>query len=94
MPRKKTHANRVYQFLGEPGPGTLVAGYVRYSSELQDPVSILTQKRRIEEFAAIPFDKLSAGLTQSDFAVKEWVGLLSYWLSGRSRALFPAPQPK
>jgi site-specific DNA recombinase len=52
MPRKKTHANRVYQFLGEPGPGTLVAGYVRYSSELQDPVSILTQKRRIEEFAA------------------------------------------
>jgi DNA invertase Pin-like site-specific DNA recombinase len=52
MPRKKTHANRVYQFLGEPGPGTLVAGYVRYSSELQDPVSIVTQKRRIEEFAA------------------------------------------
>jgi DNA invertase Pin-like site-specific DNA recombinase len=52
MPRKKTHANRVYQFLGEPGPGTLVAGYVRYSSEMQDPVSIVTQKRRIEEFAA------------------------------------------
>jgi uncharacterized SAM-binding protein YcdF (DUF218 family) len=44
--------------------------------------------------AANPFDKLSAGLTQSDFAVKEWVGLLSYWLSGRSSTLFPAPQPK
>jgi hypothetical protein len=52
MPRKKTHANRVYQFLGEPAPSSLVAGYVRYSSELQDPVSILTQKRRIEDYAA------------------------------------------
>jgi DNA invertase Pin-like site-specific DNA recombinase len=37
--------------LGEPGPGTLVAGYARYSSEMQDPVTILTQKRRIQEFA-------------------------------------------
>lgn len=51
MPRKKTHAHRVYQFLGKPGPGTFVAGHVRYSSEMQDPVSIVTQKRRIEEFA-------------------------------------------
>jgi uncharacterized SAM-binding protein YcdF (DUF218 family) len=44
--------------------------------------------------AVMPFDKLSAGLARSDVAVHEWVGLLSYWLSGRSRALFPAPQPK
>lgn len=44
--------------------------------------------------AVNPFDKLSAGLSQSDLAVKEWVGLLGYWLSGRSNALFPAPRPK
>lgn len=50
MPRKKYHANRVYQVVGEPGPGALVAGYARYSSELQDPVSIVTQKRKIQEY--------------------------------------------
>ena len=51
MSKHKRHANRVYQIVGEPGPGALAAGYARYSSELQDPASILTQKRRIEEFA-------------------------------------------
>ncbi len=51
MPRQKRHANRVYQVLGEPGPGTLVVGYARYSSEMQDPVTIVTQKRKIQEFA-------------------------------------------
>lgn len=50
MPRKKFHARRVYQVIGEPEPGALVAGYARYSSELQDPVSIVTQKRRIQEY--------------------------------------------
>jgi DNA invertase Pin-like site-specific DNA recombinase len=52
MPRQKRHANRIYQLIGEPGPGTLGAGYVRYSSELQDKATIVTQKRRIEEFFA------------------------------------------
>jgi len=50
MPRKKYHRDRVYQVVGEPGPGTQVAGYVRYSSELQDPVTIATQKRKIQEY--------------------------------------------
>jgi hypothetical protein len=50
MPRHKYHAHRVYQVIGEPEPGALVAGYARYSSELQDPVSIVTQKRRIQEY--------------------------------------------
>src|SRR5581483_5654269 len=52
MPRQKRHASRVYQMIGEPAPGATAAGYVRYSMELQDPASIVTQKRRIEEFAA------------------------------------------
>ena len=51
MPRQKRHLNRVYQLIGEPGPGAIAVGYVRYSMELQDPASIATQKRRITEFA-------------------------------------------
>jgi DNA invertase Pin-like site-specific DNA recombinase len=51
MPRRKYHRDRIYQVVGEPGPGTQVAGYVRYSSELQDPVTIATQKRKIQEYS-------------------------------------------
>jgi uncharacterized SAM-binding protein YcdF (DUF218 family) len=28
-----------------------------------------------------------------DEASKEWVGLVAYWLTGRTSALFPAPEP-
>ncbi len=38
-----------------------------------------------------PFDKVSEGLRRVDTASREWAGLLSYWLSGRTDALFPAP---
>ena len=41
--------------------------------------------------AAMPFDALGAGLNRSDTAIHEWVGLVSYWLAGRSSSLFPAP---
>ena len=44
--------------------------------------------------AAAPFGKVSAGLAQCDAAVHEWVGLLVYWLAGRSSALLPSPRPK
>ncbi len=50
MPRQKYHRSRVYQVIGEPGPGSVVVGYVRYSSELQNETSIVTQKRLIKEF--------------------------------------------
>ena len=40
-----------------------------------------------------PFDKVSEGLRRVDVATREWVGLLAYWLTGRSDALFPAPHP-
>ncbi|MFL5626761.1 MAG: recombinase family protein, partial [Ktedonobacteraceae bacterium] len=49
MPRQKFHRDRVYQEIGEPGPGSLAVGYVRYSSELQNETSIVTQKRLIQE---------------------------------------------
>ena len=38
-----------------------------------------------------PFDSLSDGLKRTDTAAREWVGLLAYWLTGRSSELFPAP---
>ncbi|MGD0531040.1 MAG: YdcF family protein [Methyloceanibacter sp.] len=40
-----------------------------------------------------PFDKVSEGLRRVDMAAHEWVGLLAYWLAGRSGELFPAPAP-
>ena len=40
-----------------------------------------------------PFDKVSEGLRRVDTATREWVGLFAYWLRGRSKVLFPAPQP-
>ena len=33
----------------------------------------------------------SAALSQIDAATKEWLGLLVYWLTGKTNALFPAP---
>src|SRR6187401_1617387 len=41
-----------------------------------------------------PFDKVSEGLRRVDVATREWVGLLAYWLRGRSDALFPAPETR
>jgi uncharacterized SAM-binding protein YcdF (DUF218 family) len=38
-----------------------------------------------------PFDKVSEGLRRVDVASREWVGLVAYWLAGRTDALFPAP---
>jgi uncharacterized SAM-binding protein YcdF (DUF218 family) len=38
-----------------------------------------------------PFSTLADGLLRTDIAVHEWVGLLVYWATGRSSALFPGP---
>jgi uncharacterized SAM-binding protein YcdF (DUF218 family) len=41
-----------------------------------------------------PFGTLGSGLERADTAMREWVGLLVYWLTGRSAALFPGPQDR
>ena len=39
-----------------------------------------------------PFRTVSDGLKRTDTAGHEWIGLLMYWVSGRSTELFPRPQ--
>lgn len=41
--------------------------------------------------AVRPFSTLGSGMERTDTAVREWVGLLVYWLIGRSASLFPGP---
>ena len=38
-----------------------------------------------------PFPTVGDGLRRTDTAVREWVGLAVYWLSGRSSEFLPAP---
>jgi uncharacterized SAM-binding protein YcdF (DUF218 family) len=38
-----------------------------------------------------PFATLGDGLRRTDTAVREWVGLMAYWVTGRTGVLFPAP---
>ncbi len=38
-----------------------------------------------------PFDTPAEGLRRLDQATREWAGLVAYWLTGRSSALFPGP---
>lgn len=42
--------------------------------------------------AVLPFDLLSGGLARADVVAHEWTGLIVYWLTGKSRELFPAPR--
>jgi len=38
-----------------------------------------------------PFSRAASGLNLTDVGVKEWVGLIAYYFSGKTTALFPAP---
>jgi uncharacterized SAM-binding protein YcdF (DUF218 family) len=38
-----------------------------------------------------PFDSVADGLKRTDTAIREWVGLVTYWASGRTSELFPGP---
>jgi uncharacterized SAM-binding protein YcdF (DUF218 family) len=41
-----------------------------------------------------PFGSANDGLRLTALAAHEWVGLLMYWITGRSSELFPAPAPQ
>jgi uncharacterized SAM-binding protein YcdF (DUF218 family) len=38
-----------------------------------------------------PFPTMGEGLRRSDIAMREWIGLAAYWITGQSSELFPAP---
>jgi uncharacterized SAM-binding protein YcdF (DUF218 family) len=38
-----------------------------------------------------PFSTMGDGLRRTDTAMREWAGLVAYWMTGRSSQLFPAP---
>jgi uncharacterized SAM-binding protein YcdF (DUF218 family) len=42
---------------------------------------------------ARPFASVGDGLRRTDVAMREWIGLVAYWLGGRTSELFPGPLP-
>ncbi|MEP9353190.1 YdcF family protein [Xanthobacter sp. KR7-65] len=52
------------------------------------PVDFRTAGRDLLDDA---FSRTASGLDMADIAVKEWVGLVAYYISGQTSALFPAP---
>jgi uncharacterized SAM-binding protein YcdF (DUF218 family) len=46
----------------------------------------------IDAIVPFPFESIGEGLRRTDTAMREWIGLLAYWVTGRSSALFPGPR--
>jgi uncharacterized SAM-binding protein YcdF (DUF218 family) len=50
-------------------------------------------RTRGSEEVVRPFATMGDGLRRTDTAVREWIGLAVYWLTGKSAELFPRPAP-
>jgi uncharacterized SAM-binding protein YcdF (DUF218 family) len=57
-----------------------------------EPYPVDWRTRGIKD-ALRPFGSVGDGLRRVDTAVREWVGLAVYWITGRSSELFPGPMP-
>jgi uncharacterized SAM-binding protein YcdF (DUF218 family) len=55
-----------------------------------EPYPVDWRTRGMRDLAS-PFGAAAWGLARTDVAVREWVGLVAYWLSGFSSELFPGP---
>jgi uncharacterized SAM-binding protein YcdF (DUF218 family) len=48
-------------------------------------------RTRGPEDALRPFALMGDGIRRTDTAVREWLGLVAYWMTGKSSELFPSP---
>ena len=80
----------------------LAAGHLRLSHAALDRASSARPDFPVEAYpvdwrtrgtgdALRPFPTLGDGLRRTDTAVREWIGLVVYWLTGQSSELFPGP---
>jgi uncharacterized SAM-binding protein YcdF (DUF218 family) len=98
-----TFENAIYsRQLVDPKPGET---WLLITSAFHMPRSVGIFRKAGWEVIAYPVDYQTTGwdaafkfsgntrssLDKLELAMKEWVGLLSYWLLGRTSALFPAP---
>jgi uncharacterized SAM-binding protein YcdF (DUF218 family) len=58
------------------------------------PVEAYPVDWRVEDAGhlLLSISPLAGGLGATDLAMHEWAGLVAYWLTGRSSALFPGPE--
>jgi uncharacterized SAM-binding protein YcdF (DUF218 family) len=102
---RTTYENAVYSYdLVKPKPGER---WLLVTSASHMPRSVGTFRKVGFEVEAFPVDwqtrgwsdawqffrKLSTGLGRTDTAMREWSGLVVYWLTGRTSELFPGPRP-
>jgi uncharacterized SAM-binding protein YcdF (DUF218 family) len=67
-------------------------GAFRKAGFAVEPYPVDWRTRGMED-AWRPFPTIGDGLRRTDTAVREWIGLAAYWLTGRSSELFPGPAP-
>jgi uncharacterized SAM-binding protein YcdF (DUF218 family) len=65
-------------------------GIFRKAEFAVEPYPVDWRTRGVAD-ALRPFPTMGEGLRRTDIAVREWVGLVAYWLTGQSSELFPAP---
>jgi uncharacterized SAM-binding protein YcdF (DUF218 family) len=65
-------------------------GIFRKADFAVEPYPVDWRTRGVAD-ALRPFPTMGEGLRRTDIAVREWVGLAAYWLTGQSSELFPAP---
>lgn len=65
-------------------------GCFRKAGFAVEPWPVDYRTRGAEDFSRL-FSRPSSGLRRVDLAARQWAGLLAYWITGRTDALFPAP---
>lgn len=97
---RNTHENAVFSYaVAAPRPGEV---WLLVTTASHMPRAVGCFRRAGWEVVAYPVDfrtgdrlradfALAEHLVALDLAAKEWIGLVAYWLLGRTDSLFPAP---